>query len=130
MSPQIAILGFVKGNDKSFLIKNMILMVFKLYVYKARVSGKLNFNTFLHELVKVKNVEKGAVFSNKQKHDMFFKEMVYCRKSVATIKKSFVIYNMNNNSQIETENSGRGLVLYFVDFSFCYYFMYLFFIFT
>ena len=52
--------------------------------------------------------------------------MIYRRKFVATIKKSFVIYNMNNNSLIETENSGRGLVLYFVDFSFFYYFMYLF----
>ena len=38
-------------------------MVFKLYVYKSRVSGTLNFNTFLHQLVKVKNVEKGAAFN-------------------------------------------------------------------
>ena len=52
----------------------MILMVFKLFVYKSRVSGTLNFNTFLYQLVKVKTVEKGAAFSNKQKHDMFFKK--------------------------------------------------------
>ena len=74
MSPQIATFGFVKGNDKSFLIQNMILMVFKLYVYKSRVSGTLNFNAFLHQLIKVKNVEKGAAFNNKQKHDMFLKK--------------------------------------------------------
>ena len=49
-------------------------MVFKLYVYKSRVSGTLNFNTFLHQLVKVKIVEKGAPFTNKQKHDMFLKK--------------------------------------------------------
>ena len=49
-------------------------MVFKLYVYKSRVSGTLNFNTFLHQLVKVKNVEKGAAFDNKQKHEMFLKK--------------------------------------------------------
>ena len=49
-------------------------MVFKLYVYKSRVSGTLNFNTFLHQLVKVKNVEKGAAFNNKQKSDMFSKK--------------------------------------------------------
>ena len=52
----------------------MILMVFKLFVYKSRVSGTLNFNTFLHQLVKVKNLEKGAALNNKQKHDMFLKK--------------------------------------------------------
>ena len=71
--PQIATFGLAKGNDKSFLIQNMTLMVLKLYVYKSRVSTTLNFNTFLHQLVKVKNVEKGAAFNNKQKHDMFLK---------------------------------------------------------
>ena len=29
-SPQIATFGFGEGNDKSLLIQNMILMVFKL----------------------------------------------------------------------------------------------------
>ena len=47
-SPHIAIFGLVKGNDKSFLIQNMILMAFKLYVYKSRVSNTLNFNIFFH----------------------------------------------------------------------------------
>ena len=74
MSLQIATFGLVKGNDKFFLIQNMILMVLKLYVYKSRVSGALSFNTFLHQLVKVKNIEKGAAFNNKQKHDMFLKK--------------------------------------------------------
>ena len=53
-------------------------------------------------------------------------KIVYRRKFVATIKKSFVIYNMSNNSLIEIENRRRRLVLYFVDFSFFYYFMCLF----
>ena len=52
----------------------MILMVFKLFVYKSRVSGTLNFNKLLHQLVKVKNLEKGAALNNKQKHDMFLKK--------------------------------------------------------
>ena len=38
-------------------------MVFKPYVYKSRVIGTLNLNTFLHQLVKVKNLEKGAAFN-------------------------------------------------------------------
>ena len=41
LSPQIATFGFVKGNDKSFLIQNKILMVFKLYVYKSRSAAHL-----------------------------------------------------------------------------------------
>ena len=74
LSPQIATFGLGKSNGKSFLIQNMILMAFKLYVFKSRLSSTLNFNTFLHQLVKVKNVEKGAAFNNKQKHDMFLKK--------------------------------------------------------
>ena len=73
-SPQIATFGLLKGNDKFFLIQNMILMVLKLYVYKLRVSDTLNFNTFLHQLVKVKNSEKDAAFNDKQKHDMYLKK--------------------------------------------------------
>ena len=52
----------------------MILMVFKLYVYKSRVSSTLNINTFPHQLVKVKNLEKDTAFSNKQKHDTSLKK--------------------------------------------------------
>ena len=69
MSPQVVTFSVVKDNDKSFLIQNMILMVFKLFVYKPRVSRTLNSNTFLHQLVKVKNLEKGAAFNSKQKHE-------------------------------------------------------------
>ena len=72
MSPRIASFGLVKGNNKSFLIQNIILMVFKLCFYKSRVSATLNFNTFLYQLVKVKNLEKGEAFNIKQKHDIFF----------------------------------------------------------
>ena len=74
MSLKIATFGLANGNDKSFLIQNMIVIVFKFYVYKSRVSGTLSFNTFLHQLIKVKSVEKGAAFNNKQKHDMFLKK--------------------------------------------------------
>ena len=71
---QITSFGLVKGNTKFFLIQNIVYMVFKLYVYKSSVSGTLNFNTFLHHLVKVRNLEKSATFNNKLKHDMFLKK--------------------------------------------------------
>ena len=70
---QIATFVLVKGNDKFFLIQNMILMVFKLCFYKSRVSITLNFSTFLHQLVK-KKLENGTAFNNTQKYDMFLKK--------------------------------------------------------
>ena len=60
-----ATFSLVKGIGKFFLIQNMILIVFKLYVHKSRVSGTLNFNIFLYQLVKAKNLEEGAAFINK-----------------------------------------------------------------
>ena len=41
LSPHIATFSLVKGNDKSFLIQNMILMVLNLCVYKSRFGGTL-----------------------------------------------------------------------------------------
>ena len=73
-SPQIATLGLVNDNDKSILIQNMVLMVFNLYICKSRVNGTLSYDTFFHHLVKVKNLEKGVAFNNKQKHDVFLKK--------------------------------------------------------
>ena len=63
----------MKSNDEFFLIQNMILMVFKLYFDRSKASSSLNLNTFLHKLVKVKHLEKGAAFTNKPKHEMFLK---------------------------------------------------------
>ena len=37
-------------------------------------SGTLSFNVFLHQLIKLKNLEKGTAFNNKQKYDMFIKK--------------------------------------------------------
>ena len=56
LSPEIPTFSLAKGNGKSFLIQNTILMVFKHYLYKSRVRGTLNFNMFLHYLIKVNNL--------------------------------------------------------------------------
>ena len=86
LSPQIPTLSLVKGNSKSVLIQNTILMVFKHYLYKSRVWGTLNFNMFLHYLIKVNNLEKGAVFNNKQKVDMFLKKWSIVEKLLQQLK--------------------------------------------
>ena len=64
-------------------------MLFKLYIYKSKVSGTLNFNKFRHQLIKIKNLEKSTAFNNKQKHDIFLRKWSIVENLFATIKKSF-----------------------------------------
>ena len=74
----------LKRNDKSFSIQNIFLIVFKLYIYKSRINKTLCFGICLHQLVKVKNLEKGIVLNNNQKHDM-------CLKKWSIIENLFVV---------------------------------------
>ena len=74
----------LKHNDKSFSIQNIFLIVFKLYVYNSRINKTLCFGICLHRLVKVKNLEKGVVFNNNQKHDM-------CLKKWSIVENLFVV---------------------------------------
>ena len=55
--PQIAILGYTNTDDRCFITQNLILLIFKFYVYKSRGSGNLSFSAFFHKLVKIKNLE-------------------------------------------------------------------------
>ena len=87
----------------------MILIGFKIYFHQSRLSDTLNFNKFLQRLVKVKNLEKGPVLNNKQKHNMFLKKWSIVENVLPTIH--LPTYIMNNKALIETGNSGRGLVL-------------------
>ena len=43
---QIAILGYTNTDGRCFITQNLILLTFKFYVYKSRVSGNLNFGAF------------------------------------------------------------------------------------
>ena len=50
LTPQTAIFGFSDKND--FIIKNHILLIFKLFVYNLRKSGCLIFNSFISNVAK------------------------------------------------------------------------------
>ena len=52
---------------------NLILLIFKFYVYKSRGSGNLSFSAFFQKLVKIKNLEKGTALSNERKLDVYKK---------------------------------------------------------
>ena len=57
LCPQIAILGCTNTDDRYLITQNLILLIFKFYVYKSRRSGNLSFSAFFHKLVKIKNLE-------------------------------------------------------------------------
>ena len=69
--PQIANLGYTNTDDRCFMIRNLILLTFKFYVYKSRGSGNLSFNAFFHKLTKIKNLQKGTAFRNRRKIDVY-----------------------------------------------------------
>ena len=48
---QIAILSYTNTGDRCFITQNLILLIFKFYVYKSRGSGNFSFNVFFHKLV-------------------------------------------------------------------------------
>ena len=91
--PHTTTFPLVKGN-RCFLVQNMILMVLKLHDYKSRISSTFSFNTFVYYLFKIKNLEKGAAFNNKQEHDMFLKNWSIV-EHVLPQKKYFVIWTFN-----------------------------------
>ena len=56
LCPQIFILGYTNTYDRCFITPSLILLIFKFYVYKSRVSGSLSFSTFFHKLIKIKHL--------------------------------------------------------------------------
>ena len=51
---QTAILGYANTDDLGFITQNLILLNFKFFLYKSRVSGDLSFSAFFHKLKKSK----------------------------------------------------------------------------
>ena len=88
-TPCISFLGYLDKSDKNILFQNLTLLVFLFYIlikktrckilfiplsYKSRVSGRLNLSTFLCQVVKKRNIEKGAPFNGQQKLEVFRKK--------------------------------------------------------
>ena len=57
LNPQGAILGWY-NEDNSGILKNQILLIFKMIVYKDRELGVCNINRVLNKLKMVKVIEK------------------------------------------------------------------------
>ena len=69
LTPQTAIFGFLDSanNDPIFennkCLRNHILLIFKLYVYKSREKKLININNLIAEIRKVKNNRKRNCFN-------------------------------------------------------------------
>ena len=74
LAPQTAIFGFHNIDNDTFLIKNHILLSFKLYIYNARKHRFLSFNNLLNEVSKIKNLEKRVAANNRNKCEKFRKK--------------------------------------------------------
>ena len=66
LTPQIAIVQITNKFtlNKNRLLKNHILLNFKLYVYSLRKKNMLNINTLLKNIGKVKKVEENSASNN------------------------------------------------------------------
>ena len=59
LTPQTAIFGFINGIEKSvYKIRNYILLILKLNIYKGRERVTLELSRLINEIKKVKLLEK------------------------------------------------------------------------
>ena len=82
LCPQTAILGHTTTDDTCFITQNLVLLIFKFYVYKLRGSGNLSFTTSFRKLVNIKNLEKGAALRNRRKLDVYKKKWPFIENAL------------------------------------------------
>ena len=74
---QTAILGLFNDSASNIHLINYILLLFKCYIYKSQNKHRLNINELLTIILKVKKLEKAAVFGNVKKVVAFLKNIGY-----------------------------------------------------
>ena len=72
--PQIAIIDDTNTDDRCFITQSLILLIFKLYVYKSRGSSNLSYSAFFHKLVIIKDLENGTALRNQIKRHVYKKK--------------------------------------------------------
>ena len=76
-------------NNENVLLKNHILLLFKMFVYTSRSTGTIVLSVFLVKLSKVKHREKIASGNNNKK--------LKKNKGIALRRKSFAILLISKN---------------------------------
>ena len=67
LTPQTAFLGFTDTYCNDILLKNRILLLFKIYGYNSRKHEKISLNNLISNVTKVKNIEKEFVGNNEKR---------------------------------------------------------------
>ena len=74
LSPQTAFLGFTDIYCNDILLKNDILLLFKIYVYISRKHEKISLKNLIRNVTKVKNIEKEIAGNNEKKVMLYNKK--------------------------------------------------------
>ena len=96
LSPQSAIFGFLKADDKVFLILNHLLLLFRYYVYISRNSKVLCFEALLKSIMKVYKLEKILSQTNKRKRKLFTKKWKTILQNSKNFKKIWGVIPLNS----------------------------------
>ena len=67
ITPQSAIFGFLLADRDTFLIKNLILLLFKIHIYESRNSKALFFESVLKKIRTTYVLEKKCSISSEKK---------------------------------------------------------------
>ena len=67
LSPQTASLGFSNTYCNDILLKNHILLLFKIYVYNSKKHEKISLNNLIRNVTKVKNIGKETAGNDQKK---------------------------------------------------------------
>ena len=84
---------FLRMDSKNLLLKNHILLLFKIFVDISRPTGTVEINALLVKLSKMKHIEKNVSGNNNNKLKNY-KKIALCRKCFAKIQ--------NQVSQVKT----------------------------
>ena len=72
LTPQTAIFGFINGTENNVhKIKNHILLIFKLHVYKSRERGTLELSRLMNEIKKAKLLAKNSAQNHVRKLEQY-----------------------------------------------------------
>ena len=123
--PQTAFLGFTNTYCNDILIKNHILLLFKIYVYNSRKHEKISLNNLTKNVTKVINIEKEIAGNNEKKVILYNKKGEKTENKLN--EKTSLIYPKGEGWNIFGENICCFLLLLFYLSLLLFYFFYLFF---
>ena len=73
LMPQSAIFGFLDIDNDCSLLINHILLIFKLYVYKARKKEKVDLNSLINYICNIRDTEEKICQDDFRKNQKFLK---------------------------------------------------------